>query len=469
MVREIKPQPGPQSEFCKAGADIAIYGGAAGGGKSWALVYSALRHVEQPGYAAIIFRRLTTQLVGGGSVWEESTKLYAHAGGRPREHTKEWRFPSGASIEFDHLQYEKDVYSHQSKQYAFVGFDELTQFSQTQFFYLLSRLRTASRVRPYVRGTCNPDADSWVRPFIDWWVGEDGQPIPERSGVIRWMVRVNDAVDWADTPGELLERHPTIPKESPLSVTFIPAKLSDNPILEENNPRYRAFLQALDAVERARLAGGNWNIRPAGGLYFRREWFEVVDPLPASTIVHRWRAWDRAATKPHSGNPDPDWTRGVKLARLRSGLLAVEHVTGCREGPSAVEQLVRTTASQDGRATTIGLWQDPGAAGKSDAEHYVRALSQYTTTTVVAREGKITYAGPVSSAADPSNGGSTIVVVRGPWNDEFFGEVEAFPTGNHDDQVDALALAYLLAGDAPEYAYNPVATSSRFKRRRGLY
>ena len=116
-------------------------------------------------------------------------------------------------------------------------FDELTHFSAKQFWYMLSRNRTMCGIKPYVRATCNPDPDSWVAEFISWWIDQEtGYPIPERSGVIRYMVRVGDAIHWADSPAELA--HHTMLDDSgaevpipPKSVTFISAKLTDNKAL----------------------------------------------------------------------------------------------------------------------------------------------------------------------------------------------------------------------------------------------
>ncbi|KKM01135.1 hypothetical protein LCGC14_1797410 [marine sediment metagenome] len=193
----IRPQAGPQERASSSAADILIYGGAAGGGKSWALTFEAARHIRVPGYAAIIFRRTTKQVTGGGSIWEEASSLYPTLGGIGREHRLDWKFGTGdgerpSTIEFGHLEHEKNKLDHQGKQYGFLGFDELTHFTETQFWYLQTRARSTTGIRPRVWGTCNPDSESWVRRLIDWWIGDDGLPIAERSGALRWFARGAD-------------------------------------------------------------------------------------------------------------------------------------------------------------------------------------------------------------------------------------------------------------------------------------
>src|SRR5271170_1350450 len=105
------------------------------------------------------------------------------------------------------------------------GFDELTHSTKSQFFYMMSRNRSMCGVRPYIRATCNPDADSWVAEFISWWIDQEtGLPIPERAGKVRYFIRVNDAVLWGDSPAELRQRYGE--DVQPKSVCFIPAKLT---------------------------------------------------------------------------------------------------------------------------------------------------------------------------------------------------------------------------------------------------
>ncbi len=161
-TRTLRPQPGPQETWLSSGADIAIYGGSAGGGKSWALLFEPLRHVANPGFGAVIFRRTMPMITNEGGLWDESMGLYPLAGATPMIGSHDWRFPSGANVGFRHLQHEVTKLDWQGAQVALIGFDELTHFTESQFFYMFSRNRSMCGVRPYIRATTNPDAASWV-------------------------------------------------------------------------------------------------------------------------------------------------------------------------------------------------------------------------------------------------------------------------------------------------------------------
>lgn len=433
------PQPGPQQQFLASPADIAIYGGAAGGGKTWALLLEPLRHVRNPLFSAVIFRRNLTQVRNPGGLWDESGRIYGTLGARARQHGYEWIFRSGARVKFAHLDLETTVFDWQGTQIPLLCFDELTHFSRNQFFYMLSRNRSLSRVRPYVRATCNPDADSWVAEFIAWWIDqESGYAIPERSGRLRWFVRVGDVLEWGDEPAELRARHPELP---PKSVAFILARLDDNPALIEADPGYRANLMALPTVERERLLNGNWKIRPAAGLYFQRGWCEVVEALPANLRLVRY--WDLAAT-PKTEHNDPDWTVGVKLGHGDDGISVVADVVRLRGSPGEVERLIRNTAQMDGRSVRIGLPQDPGQAGKSQANYMARQLAGYSIAFTPESGDKVTRFGPFSAQSRAGN----VKILRGPWNDDFLAALEAFPEAKHDDDADAAAGALaMIHGD----------------------
>ena len=443
----LKPQAGAQEKFLATQADIAIYGGSAGGGKSFALLLEPLRHVtSNPEFNAVFFRRTTTQVRNPGGLWDESMKIYSGIpGAEPVQQPLEWKFGGGGKVKFAHLEHETTVQDWQGSQIPLICFDELTHFSETQFWYLLSRNRSLCGVRPYVRATCNPDADSWVARLIAWWIDQTtGLPIPERGGVLRWFVRIGDALLWGDSAAELEAANPgAIAK----SLTFIPARLDDNQALVKADPGYRANLMALAFVERERLLGGNWRIRPAAGLYFQRAWCEVVDATPARLAL--CRGWDLAAT-PDTGSNDPDWTAGTLMGRSAEGEFFIVDQTWLRGSPSQVQNLILNTASQDGYKTAISLPQDPAQAGKAQALDYTRRLAGYRVSTSVEsrnpsdsttpsrQSAKITRFSPFSAQAEAGN----VKIVRGDWNARWFDELEAFPAGAHDDSADSTSRAF---------------------------
>lgn len=275
----IRPQPGPQEQFLSCPADIAIYGGSAGGGKSFMLLMEAIRHLENAKFAGVIFRRETPQITNPGGLWERSQDLYSLVEGKPREHRHDWKFPSGATMMFSHLQYEKDKTNWQGAEIPYIGFDELTHFTKTQFTYFYSRNRSTSGVRGYIRASCNPDPDSWVAKFIEWWIDQEtGFPILERAGVLRYMVVADGDELWFDTleeahqaaldmgllDDERLAENNLRPEDLIKSVTFIPGSIYDNKILMQKDPGYLGSLLAMPAEERAMLLDGNWKIRTDG-------------------------------------------------------------------------------------------------------------------------------------------------------------------------------------------------------------
>lgn len=446
-MTEIRPQPGPQTEFLSSPADIAIYGGAAGGGKSWALLAEPLRNIGNPKFGAVIFRRTTTQIRNEGGLWDESSYMYPQLGGDPKDMTLDWRFPSGANISMAHLEHDKSVLNWQGSQVPLLCFDELTHFSAKQFFYMLSRNRSTCGVRPYVRATTNPDADSWVAEFIEWWIDQEtGYAIPERSGVLRWFVRIGDNIIWADTPEEL-EIY-TMPGPDgdmipipPKSVTFIPSKLTDNKILMAADPGYMANLMSLPLVERERLLGGNWKIRPSAGMYFKREWVTIVDIPPV--CVRKARGWDLAAT-PLTGQNNPDGTASVKIGITgdeKTPKFVVFDCTYDFKSPSGVQKLVKETAERDAVRDpdiVIDIAQDPGQAGKSQIEDYTGLLNDYDVRSSTETGDKVTRFSPFSAQCEAGN----VMIVRGPWNEKFFEQLENFPEMAKDDIVDATSRAY---------------------------
>jgi predicted phage terminase large subunit-like protein len=281
-----------------------------------------------------------------------------------------------------------------------------------------------------------------VRRFVDWYIGDDGYPIKERSGVLRWFVRLGDVLLWGDSREELIAKagKDALPK----SFTFIPAKLSDNQILMRKDPSYLASLKALQRVDRLRLEGGNWNVRATAGSIFRREWFPIIPAIP-NGWTQAIRFWDRASTTPNENNKDPDWTRGLKLLKYPGPAgsppwYLVADIKSMRGTPGQVEAFIRQVANHDTNRVRIMSQCDPGSAGKSEAEHFVKMLQGFNVRTEILTANKVTRAKPVSAQAEVGN----IKVLRSTWNDDFFTEVENFEENckSHDDQVDTLSGAF---------------------------
>jgi predicted phage terminase large subunit-like protein len=425
----IKPQA-VQERFLRSLADICIFGGAAGGGKSWALLLEPLYHVAKTGFGAVIFRRTFPQITQQGGLWDQSMRLYPQLGATPNQSAMEWRFPTGARVRFAHLQHEKNIYDWQGSEIPLIGFDELTHFTEQQFWYLLSRNRSLCGIKPYVRAGCNPDADSWVAKLLAWWIDQDtGYAIPERAGKMRWFVRVNEQLEWADNPDELRQRYPEIP---PKSLSFIPAKLSDNAALMKADPGYLANLLALPLVERERLLGGNWKIRPNAGLVFNRGWFQLVPVAPADAV--RLWYWDKAGTT-DGGN----YSAGVLMSRARgSGIFYVENLVRGQWSSLQRNNVMLQCAQNTGPAVAVWSEMEPGSGGKESGETTIRLFAGYNVHVEPVTGDKLTRARPLSAQAEAGN----VKIVAGPWNEAYLHEMHAFPDGAYDDQVDASSGAF---------------------------
>ncbi len=439
-----KPHAGPQQLFVESQSDIAIYGGQAGGGKTWALLFTPLKHIENPGFGAVIFRRTSPQITNEGGLWDQSMELYLPHTAKSK-HTLDWRFPSGANIGFRHLQYENDKLTWQGSQIAMLGFDELTHFTESQFFYLLSRNRSTCGVKPYVRATTNPTpADDpiggWVNRLVSWWIDQKtGLAIPERSGHTRWFIRRQGEFHWGDFKRDLIERFgcPELDDNDarqtaqPKSLTFIHATLSDNPTLLEADPTYRANLLALPEVERQQLAEGNWNAKVRAGLFFKVAKMEIIDALPAS--LRYCRAWDLAAT-----DGAGDWTVGAKLGVDKDGVFYIADIQRGQWESSYRDQVIRQTTVLDGHCQ-IRLPQDPASAGKSEAERLVRMLAGHDVKSVAVRGSKSTRAIGLSAQTNVGN----VKLLSANWNHGLLQRLDAFPTkGVPDDEIDALSDAF---------------------------
>lgn len=409
FVREFpKPRYSPHAPTERQAALLAyqgieaLYGGAAGGGKSDYLLMAAMQYVHVPNYAALLLRRTYADLSLPGALMDRCGEWLQPTDAKYRASDKKWIFPSGATLSFGHLDNENQKYRYQGAEFQFIGFDELTQFTETQYRYLFSRLRRLKDgdVPLRMRAASNPGG-----------IGHDW--VYQRFFVERGRV-------------------------------FISAMLEDNPFLDQEE--YEASLNELDPITRRQLRHGDWHIRPEGGM-FKREWFDIVDHAPANNqkVV---RYWDLAASVVEKGKKqtDPDYSVGCKMS-LVDGVYYIEDVKRFRARPDQVERWVHQTAQLDGKAVSIFMEQEPGSSGKIVIDQFARrVLVGYPLRGDRVSGSKVERARGLSAAAEQGN----VKLVRGPWNREFLDEIAAFPEVAHDDQVDGASGAFnKLSGKRP--------------------
>jgi len=276
-------QAGAQERMLSRDVDIMIGGGSRGGSKSFSLVMEGLKDINEPAFSGLIVRNERDDLT---QVIDYSLQMYSQYGtfNRSRD-DRTWNFTAGGKLRFSYYGDSMEDFKKrfQGKQYNYIGIDEITHIPYEKFKYLATCNRNGMGLRNRIWGTCNPDPDSWVRKFIDWWIGPDGFPIPERDCVVRYCFMDGDSPDtiyWGDTPEEVYEQCKDIIE--PLwneryaelgydkkrmfvkSVTFVRAGLEENLKLMFSDPNYLANLAQQSDEQRARDLEGNWNFKSAG-------------------------------------------------------------------------------------------------------------------------------------------------------------------------------------------------------------
>lgn len=392
----------PQQVFLRTNAIEALFGGAAGGGKSSALLMAALQYVDVPGYSAMLFRRTLVDLTLPGALMDrfrDWTSQYDEI--KFNQNTYTATFPSTARIGFGYLNNRDDYLRYKGMEAQFIGMDEVTEIRENDYRYMFSRLRRPAsgplaQVPLRMRGASNP-APNWVRQrFL-----VEG---PEKGRI------------------------------------FVPSLLTDNPGVDADS--YRRSLAELPPLERARLEMGDWWATSLGTL-FDRTAFVLLDPYEVPDLTdtppRAVRFWDLAATEVSESNVDPDWTVGT-LMMVHNGIYYVLDVKRIRARGDKVEELIAQTAADDGTAVAIRVEQEPGSAGKALLDQYARyILPGYDVGGVRATGDKVSRARPFASAVANGN----VRVIRGSWLTDWLDEVASFPeSAYHDDQVDSAVGAY---------------------------
>jgi len=406
LSRYIPWRPTPrQAAFLLLPGLEAFFGGAAGGAKSVALLMAALQYADVPGYAALLVRQNYQMLAQPGGLMARAQEWLGPTDAVWNADHHQWRFPSGATLTFRHLQDAGAERNLQGAEYHYIGVDEVTDFTEDQYRFLFSRIRRSadSLIPLRMRAASNP-----YGPGVEW---------SYRRFIVEGRAH---------------------------GIVFIPARLEDNPHLDRE--AYEASLKELGPLLYRRLRDGDWTIRPEGGL-FEASWFDgrfmELRSVPAEIRLCRY--WDLAASEQVRGS-DADYTAGALLGRDRDGTFYVIDVVRARVSPLGVQQLVQRTAERDrGLARTrdrpvpvIRMEQEPGAAGKALIDIYSRLMGPFDFRGQVSSGSKEARAAPVSARAEAGQ----LWICRGAWNGEFLDEVCAFPQVRHDDQVDALSGAY---------------------------
>jgi predicted phage terminase large subunit-like protein len=232
-----------------------------------------------------------------------------------------------------------------------------------------------------------------------------------------------------------MEFEPDHPDRHPRDIRTKPGEL-----LHPERINHDALLRLKRALGEYAVAGQlQQRPVPRGGGVFNIAKITIIDALPADALqLGRVRRWDLAATVPKHGN-DPDWTVGVRMCKDEYGRFYIDDVKRFQEDPAGVEQAIKAVASADGMNTRLILPQDPGQAGKSQARYLASRFAPYPVETVRETGDKMERARSFIAQVSVGN----VYLVRGPWNQAFLEELEQFPYGAHDDQVDAAVGAFL--------------------------
>jgi phage terminase large subunit-like protein len=447
---------GSHQTWGKPGVYEALYGGAAGGGKSDALLMGAAQYVHDPDYAGILFRKTHTDLAQPGALMDRALEWWKPRGVAWDGTNKIFRFPSGAQVALAYLGNDTDRLRYQGSEYQYTAWDELSQWSTLVPYLYVGRSRvrrkTGSAIPLRTLSASNPGGPghNWVkRRFIGGYDPESNKHV-----------------------------EPLYP--------YFPARIADNPFLDQAT--YIEGLMGLHPTVRAQLLEGDWSAREKGD-YFRSEWFgPLLDPhvdcWPSSGVV-RVRWWDLAASE----KEDAAFTSGVLMARSIFGVRAIEHVRSFRATPGRRDDLIAQQAQLDGFGVFVGLEIEGGSGGPAQFETLSRRLramgyrvvgarprvggpgqsdqdKRYLTPHIAADRGKAGRADPVASCLErghqrrgecPDTGApwwgedigrkshearDGLRLFAGSWTQGYLDVVEGFPDGPTCDEVDATSGAW---------------------------
>lgn len=423
----IPRNPHPRQKQFLVLADVleVLFGGAAGGGKSEAVLMAAAQYLHVPGYSALLLRESFTDLMQPKALIPRSKEWWMQTDASWDGQGHRWTFPCEgggfSTIGFGYLDRDDSVYQYQSAEFQFIGVDELTQHSEFRYRYMFSRLRKP-KIGPLgsvplrMRAGTNPGGKGH-----DWVKGRFIEPQTRQSGSV-----------------------------------FVPSKLEDNPTLDADE--YRMSLSHLDPVSREQLLAGDWDI--VEGNLFQRPWFVLSKEPPAAKSTGQFcRYWDKAGT---SGGGD--YSAGVLMQRDKEGTFWVIDVIRGQWNYGQRERMIEQTAMLDRQRyghVKIQIEQEPGSGGKESAERTVKMLAGFPVSAATVTGDKSVRASGLASQAFADN---VRVLIR-PWTQAFLDEMCVFPAGQHDDMVDAAAGAFNVLSGVPNVDLSNIRTSADAGRK----
>lgn len=391
-----------QAIFLGKGEKEALYGGAAGGGKSDALLMAALMYVDEPGYNAILFRKTYADLNLPEAIMARSHEWLGGTDAKWDGSDYRWTFPSGATLSFGYLNHDKDKFRYQSAAFQFIGFDELTQFPYNHYGYLFSRLRKLKGVNiPLrMRGGTNPGGlgNDWV---YERFIIEGGKP-------------------------------------------FVPAKLEDNIHIDQDE--YRKSLSELDETTRKQLEDGLWVTDPAGKPFLSDWWrgqnrFLVGGKSPDA--ISRFQSWDTALTdkekSAYSACVTAEVTADYKLK-------IVDVWRGKPIFPDLADAMRDRYQEQNKDGKLNGIVIEGAASGKPAIQTLRAGADSMLAKRVIEYAPKGSKEERANQAAVWCKRGMVMVPHPGPdsmWLADFERELFNFPDSQFKDQVDAFCQVIL--------------------------
>jgi predicted phage terminase large subunit-like protein len=411
-----------QEAFLRMLDPEVFYGGAAGGGKTVALLASAAQYTDVPAYNALLVRPTMPELKRPGGLIDLSHAWFGPTKAVWQSDERVWRFPGpsrsgagGAALWFGYLDGQADVGRYAGSSFSFLGFDELPQVDEL----------TYHRMRRVLRQATN---------------GPDLGRSPDGLTLAEVPVRIRATGNPGGRHHDWVKRYFVDPSTRAPGVVYLASRLDDNHYIDRDS--YAVQLAHLPLAERERLINGDWDI-PDDGSTFQRNWFPIIDPGDVPEVLRAVRFWDLAASIPTPGNPDPDYTVGLRLDVDEHGIYYIRKIVRRRQTAGQIEQLIAAAAEEDGDGVKIVIEHEPGSAGDYFLGYLKRdLLPGYSISMERPAGSKEMRAVPVAAAAEQGQ----VKLVSGPHTAEFLDELAQFPSGRHDDCVDALSGAHQALG-----------------------